>query len=41
MKTLEKIIKKYSYGKLYNMDEYYSGWAFESEEKYNEFLNIN
>jgi rubrerythrin len=29
-----------SYGKSYNMTEYKSGWAFESEEKYHEFLNI-
>lgn len=26
--------------KSYNMTEYYSGWEFETEEKYNEFLNI-
>lgn len=29
-----------SYGKSYNMTEYYSGWAFESIEKYNEFQNL-
>lgn len=29
-----------SYGKLYNMTEYFTGWEFESEEKYNEFFNI-
>lgn len=27
-----------SYGKSYNMTEYYTGWQFASEEKYNEFL---
>ena len=26
--------------KLYNLTEYFSGWAFESEAKYNEFLTI-
>lgn len=26
--------------KSYNLPEYYSGWEFESEEKYHEFLNI-
>lgn len=26
--------------KSYNLTEYYSGWEFETEEKYNEFLNI-
>lgn len=26
--------------KSYNLPEYFSGWEFESEEKYNEFLNI-
>jgi len=30
-----------SYGKNYNMDEYFSGWNLESLEKYNEFLKIN
>ncbi len=29
-----------SYGKSYNMTEYYSGWQFESEEKFNEFRNL-
>lgn len=29
-----------SYGKSYNLPEYYSGWKFESEEKYKEFLNL-
>lgn len=29
-----------SYGKSYNMTEYYSGWAFENIEKYNEFQNL-
>src|SRR5258706_4427157 len=29
-----------SYGKTYNMTEYYSGWEFENEEKYNEFFAI-
>ena len=29
-----------SYGKSYNMTEYYSGWEFPAEELYNEFLNI-
>ncbi len=26
--------------KSYNMSEYFSGWEFESEEKYHQFLNI-
>jgi hypothetical protein len=26
--------------KSYNLPEYYSGWEFESEEKYHEYLNI-
>lgn len=30
-----------SYGKSYNMPEYYTGWEFESEEKYKEFFTIN
>lgn len=25
---------------LYNMEEYHTGWAFETQELYNEFLNI-
>lgn len=29
-----------SYDKLYNMTEYYSGWKFETEEKFNEFNKI-
>jgi hypothetical protein len=29
-----------SYGKSYKMTEYYSYWEFETQEKYNEFLNI-
>ncbi len=29
-----------SYGKSYNMTEYYTGWEFESEKKYHEFFNI-
>lgn len=29
-----------SYGKSYNLPDYYTGWSFESEEKYREFLNI-
>jgi len=29
-----------STGKTYNLTEYYSGWVFENEEKYKEFLNI-
>ena len=29
-----------SYGKSYNMTEYYTGWEFKTQEKYNEFLNI-
>ena len=29
-----------SCGKHYNMPEYYSGWSFENEQLYNEFLNI-
>lgn len=28
------------YGKDYNMTEYYTGWKFESEEKYKEFQQI-
>jgi len=26
--------------KSYNLPEYFTGWKFESEEKYNEFLNL-
>jgi len=26
--------------KFYNLPEYFSGWEFENEEKYNEFLNL-
>jgi len=29
-----------SAGKSYNLTEYYSGWEFENEETYKEFLNI-
>lgn len=29
-----------SYGKSYNMTEYYTGWEFESEKLYREFFNI-
>lgn len=29
-----------SYGKNYNLQTYYSGWEFESQEKLNEFYNI-
>ena len=29
-----------SYGKSYNMTEYYTGWAFKTEEKYQEFFNL-
>jgi hypothetical protein len=29
-----------SYEKSYNMTEYYSGWKFETEEKFNEFNKI-
>jgi hypothetical protein len=29
-----------SYGKSYNLPEYYSGWAFESKEKYEEFFKL-
>jgi hypothetical protein len=29
-----------SYGKSYNMTEYYTGWEFPSEEKYQEFLKL-
>lgn len=29
-----------SYGKSYNMTEYYTGWAFKTEEKYKEFFNL-
>jgi hypothetical protein len=29
-----------SYGKSYNLPEYYTGWVFESEEKYKQFLKL-
>jgi len=29
-----------SYGKSYNLPEYYSGWEFENFEKYNEFIKL-
>lgn len=29
-----------SYGKSYNMKEYYTGWKFKSEEKHHEFYNL-
>lgn len=29
-----------SYGKSYNLTEYYTGWKFHSKKKYNEFLNM-
>ncbi len=43
-KTAQEMNGKYGWFdstyKSYNMTEYYSGWEFESEEKYNEFLNL-
>lgn len=43
-KTAQEMNGKYGWFdsayKSYNMPEYYSGWAFEAEEKYHEFLNI-
>ena len=29
-----------SYGKSYNLPEYFTGWVFKSEEKYQEFFNL-
>jgi hypothetical protein len=29
-----------SYGKSYKLTEYYTGWSFDSIEKYNEFMNL-
>jgi len=44
-KTAQEMNGKYGWFdstyKSYNMTEYYSGWEFASEEKYNEFLKIN
>lgn len=43
-KTAQEMNGKYGWFdstyKSYNLPEYYSGWEFESEEKYHEFLNI-
>lgn len=43
-KTAQEMNGKYGWFdstyKSYNMTEYFSGWEFESEEKYHEFLNI-
>lgn len=43
-KTAQEMNGKYGWFdstyKSYNMPEYFSGWEFTSEEKYNEFLNI-
>jgi len=43
-KTAQEMNGKYGWFdstyKSYNMPEYYSGWEFESEELYNEFLNL-
>ena len=30
-----------SYGKSYNMTEYYTGWDLQTEENYREFFKIN
>jgi hypothetical protein len=44
VKTAQEIEGKYGWFdstyKSYNLPEYFSGWKFESEEKYHEFLNI-
>jgi len=44
-KTAQEMNGKYGWFdssyKSYNMTEYFTGWAFETEEKYNEFLKIN
>ena len=43
-KTAQEMNGKYGWFdssyKSYNMTEYFSGWEFESEEKYHEFLKI-
>jgi hypothetical protein len=43
-KTAQEMNGKYGWfdstHKSYNMTEYFSGWEFESEEKYHEFLNL-
>lgn len=43
-KTAQEMNGKYGWFdstyKSYNMTEYFSGWEFESEEKYHEFLNL-
>lgn len=43
-KTAQEMNGKYGWFdstyKSYNLTEYFSGWEFESEEKYHEFLNI-
>lgn len=43
-KTAQEMNGKYGWFdstyKSYNMTEYFSGWEFESQEKYQEFLNI-
>jgi hypothetical protein len=43
-KTAQEMNGKYGWFdstyKSYNMTEYYSGWKFESQEKYNEFINL-
>lgn len=43
-KTAQEMNGKYGWFdstyKSYNLPEYFSGWEFESEEKYHEFLNI-
>lgn len=42
--TLREMNGKYgwfdSYGKSYNLPEYYSGWEFDSKEKYDEFMKL-
>jgi len=42
--TNREMLGKYgwfeSYGKTYNLTEYYTGWGFENEDLYNKFLNI-
>jgi hypothetical protein len=43
-KTAQEMNGKYGWFdssyKSYNMTEYFTGWVFENEEKYNEFLSI-
>lgn len=43
-KTAQEMNGKYGWFdstyKNYNMDEYFSGWQFDNEEKYSEFINL-